>query len=185
MLFKPYHIEMIRNGEKTVTRREWDDNYHGPNVGTAVAAKTDLFAPDDECDCYIRITGKREEALGDITEESARREGEYADIEEFREGYEEVYGDGAWDPEKVVTVVEFEYVGRQRPSEEHDGEPKPDRYAYSRMTDTWYLVHDYEDHGDGKLVANSKTEVDRSDVPQEVLDATEERGDTSGQEVRN
>ena len=62
---------------------------------------------------------------------------------------------------------------------------KPDRYAYSRMTDTWYLVHDYEDHGDGKLVANSKTEVDRSEVPQEVLDATEERGDTTGQEVHD
>jgi uncharacterized protein YhfF len=115
MLFKPRHIEQIRTGEKTVTRREWKEDYSGPNVGTVVAAKTELFKPDDECDCYIRITGKRTEALGDISQESARREGEYDGVEDFRSGYERVYGEGAWDPKKIVTVVEFEYVGESRP----------------------------------------------------------------------
>jgi hypothetical protein len=117
MLFKEYHISMIRSGEKTVTRREWDENYHGPNEGTVVAAKTEMLKPDAECDCFIRITDKREEALGDITEASARREGDYDGIAEFREGYEQVYGEGAWDDAKTVTVVEFEYVGRERPTE--------------------------------------------------------------------
>jgi uncharacterized protein YhfF len=115
MLFKEYHIPMIRNGSKTITRREWADNYPGPNVGTVVAAKTDLLKPDDECDCFIRIIEKRQEPLGEITEASARREGDYAGVAEFREGYEEVYGEGAWNPEKVVDVIRFEYVGEQRP----------------------------------------------------------------------
>jgi uncharacterized protein YhfF len=74
-----------------------------------------MLKPDAECDCFIRITGKREERLGDITEASARREGDYDGIAEFREGYEQVYGDEAWDDEKSVMVVAFEYVGRERP----------------------------------------------------------------------
>jgi hypothetical protein len=115
MLFKEYHIDQIRSGEKTVTRREWAENYHGPNEGTVVAAKTEMLKPDAECDCFIRITEKREERLGDITDASARREGDYDDVDEFSEGYEAVYGDGAWDEEKTVTVVAFEYVGRERP----------------------------------------------------------------------
>lgn len=119
MLFKSHHLPMIRSGSKTVTRREWADTYSGPNVGTVVAAKTELLKPDAECDCFIRITGKRAEPLGEITPESARREGDYEGIEDFRDGYEDVYGEGAWEPEKVVDVVEFEYVGRERPA---DGE---------------------------------------------------------------
>jgi len=118
MLFKDYHIPMIRSGSKTVTRREWAENYNGPNVGTVVAAKTDLLKPDDKCDCFIRITEKREEPLGDVSEESARLEGDYDGVEDFREGYEEVYGPDSWDPKKVVNVVEFEYVGEERPGED-------------------------------------------------------------------
>lgn len=118
MLFKDYHIPMIRSGSKTVTRREWDENYQGPNVGSVVAATTELFVTDEEADCYIRTTGKREEPLGEITEESARREGDYDGVDDFREGYEAVYGEGSWDSDKVVTVVEFEYVGRKRPNEQ-------------------------------------------------------------------
>jgi uncharacterized protein YhfF len=114
MLFKSYHIPMIREGSKTITRREWDKKYHGPNVGTVVAAKTDLLKPDEECDCFIRIVSKREEPLGEITEESAMKEGDYNGIKEFREAYREVYGEQSWDPEKVVNVIEFEYVGRQK-----------------------------------------------------------------------
>lgn len=106
---------MIRSGSKTVTRREWKDNYNGPNVGTVVAAKTDLLKPNSECDCFIQITAKREERLGDITEESARREGDYECIDDFKSGYEHVYGEDAWDDDKVVNVVEFEYVGETKP----------------------------------------------------------------------
>lgn len=50
-----------------------------------------------------------------------------------------------------------------------------DHYAYSKLTDTWYQVHDYE-HVDGnKIVAKSKTEVPRAEVPDDVLERTDER----------
>jgi uncharacterized protein YhfF len=87
MLFKDDHIPMIRIGSKTVTRREWADSYAGPNIGTVVAAKTDLLKPNHECNCFIRVTGKREEQLGEITAASARREGDYDGVTDFREGY--------------------------------------------------------------------------------------------------
>lgn len=115
MLFKEYHIPMIRSGSKTVTRREWADNYHGPNVGSVVAATTELFVSDAEADCFIRITDKYDQMLGEMTDADAQREGDYETLAEFREGYADVYGDDAWDPEKAVMVVEFEYVGRERP----------------------------------------------------------------------
>jgi len=51
-----------------------------------------------------------------------------------------------------------------------------ERYGYSRLTDTWYRVTDWEDLGDGKIQAKSKEEVPREEVPQEWLNATEERG---------
>jgi len=49
-----------------------------------------------------------------------------------------------------------------------------DRYGYSKATGTWYRLHDWEEVGDGKVIAKGKTEVDRKDVPQKWLDATDE-----------
>ena len=118
MLFKEYHIPHIRAGEKTVTRREWSENYAGPSVGTVVAATTELFVPDEDADCYIRITDRYRQPLGEMTDADARKEGNYVDLAAFRAGYERVYGEDAWDPEKVVDVVAFEYVGRERPGEQ-------------------------------------------------------------------
>lgn len=113
MLFKDYHIPMIRSGSKTVTRREWERRQVVP--GNVYIASTEMFTSHDDADCYIRVTDVYEEPLADITEKSARREGDYDGVADFREGYERVYGDGSWNPEKVVWVVEFEYVGRERP----------------------------------------------------------------------
>lgn len=119
MLFKDYHIPMIRSGSKTQTRREWADNYHGPKVGTVVAATTELFVPKEEADCFIRITDRYTQLLGRMTDSEARKEGDYEDLEDFIEGYERVYGEGAWQGGmKEVDVVEFEYVGRELPKEE-------------------------------------------------------------------
>lgn len=115
MLFKEYHIPMIRSGSKTVTRREWADNYPGVNPGTVTAAKTEMLKPDSECDCFIRVLDVYEQPLGDMTDADAQAEGDYATLEEFINGYELVYGQGAWDDDKVVNVVEFEYVGESRP----------------------------------------------------------------------
>lgn len=117
MLFKDYHIEQIRDGEKTVTRREWSDDYNPPVEGGVYRATTNLFVPHEECDCYIRVLDVYDQSLGEMTDEDAREEGDYESVGEFRTGYERVYGEGTWDPEKVVTVVEFEYAGRELPGQ--------------------------------------------------------------------
>lgn len=117
MLFKDYHLPMIRADSKTVTRREWDDDYNPPTVGSVQIASTEMFTSDEDADCYIRILDVFDQPLGEMTDEDARDEGDYESLDEFRDGYERVYGDGAWDDDKVVTVVEFEYVGRSRPTE--------------------------------------------------------------------
>lgn len=121
MLFKDYHIPMIRSGSKTVTRREWDGRQAVPgNVyqATSPAMNPDappIFIGHDDCDCYIRATDVYEQPLGEMTDADARAEGDYDDLDGFRQGYERVYGEGSWDPEKVVWVVGFEYVGESRP----------------------------------------------------------------------
>lgn len=48
------------------------------------------------------------------------------------------------------------------------------RYGYSRLTGRWYRVTDWEDLGDGKIVAKSKEEVPREEVPEAFLEATNE-----------
>lgn len=118
MLFQSYHLRMIRDGEKTVTRREWERRQAVP--GNVYQATTEMFVPHEECDCYIRATDVYQQPLGEMTDEDAQSEGDYDNLEEFRDGYEKVYDEGSWDPEKVVWVVEFEYVGRERPEEGDD-----------------------------------------------------------------
>jgi len=119
--FKNYHIPMIRTGSKTETRREWERRQVVPGnvyMATSPSMNPDvppIFIGHDDCDCYIRVLDVYQQPLGDMTDADARAEGDYEDLEDFREGYERVYGEGAWDPEKVVWVVEFEYVGRSRP----------------------------------------------------------------------
>lgn len=54
-------------------------------------------------------------------------------------------------------------------------EPQDDRYAYSRLSDTWYRVFDYEYVEGDKIIANGKEEVPREDVPQEWLESIDDR----------
>jgi len=73
-----------------------------------------MLLSSEDCTCFIRICDHWQEPLGDITDADARAEGDYSDVREFRRGYEKVYGEGSWDAEKVVDVVEFKYVGKER-----------------------------------------------------------------------
>lgn len=115
MLFQEEHIVSIRDGEKTVTRRDWAPKYPRPSEGAVRMATTEMFATDEECDCYIRVIDVRVEALGEMDEEDADAEGGYT-MEEFREAWEEINGE-SWDKFQMVDVIEFEYVGQERPDE--------------------------------------------------------------------
>lgn len=112
ILFKPRHIPLIRNGAKTVTRRDWDENYPRPNVGSVRAAVTEMFTPREECNCWIRILDVYQEPLGEMDQEDARKEGGYT-LADFEQAWREINGD--YDPDQVVDVVEFEYVDREPP----------------------------------------------------------------------
>ncbi len=110
MLFKPEHIDQIRSGEKKATRRDWNRRQAVP--GNVYIAATELFVSHDEADCYIRVDDVYQQPLGEMTEVDARAEGGYT-LEEFRDIWRGI--SGGWDPELVVYVVEFTYVGSDRP----------------------------------------------------------------------
>lgn len=121
MLFKNRHVPLIRDREKTVTRRVWKENYNRPVEGSVHMVQAACLMPDDadydspmmlsaeECDCFIQIEAVYDEPLGEMTDEDAQDEGNYETVEEFRETWEQINGE--WDPEQVVAVVEFTYVG--------------------------------------------------------------------------
>jgi len=77
-------------------------------------AVTEMFTTDEDADCYIRVTDVYQEPLGEMDHKDAREEGGY-DMASFQDTWEQINGE--WDPELVVDVVEFEYVGRERPNE--------------------------------------------------------------------
>ena len=110
MLFQEEHIRQIRNGEKTVTRRDWERRQ--VRAGGIYIASTEMFCSHEEADCYIRVTDVYEEYLGEITPAQADREGGYT-VEAFEQVWREI--NGSFDPWDRITVVEFEYVGREHP----------------------------------------------------------------------
>lgn len=112
LLFMDEHIPKIRSGEKTATRRLWDEDYNRPNEGTIQMAITELLTPEAECDCFIRIEEVYRQPLGEMEAADFEIEGGYS-----REEFEQLWRhlNGAWDDGQVVDVVEFEYVGRDRP----------------------------------------------------------------------
>ncbi|TKX57576.1 hypothetical protein EXE48_17925 [Halorubrum sp. ASP1] len=60
-------------------------------------------------------------------------------------------------------------------SEESSGEVEHGiRYAKSPTTGTYYRVTAWVDHGDGKIQAREKHEVDKSEVPEVWLEAIED-----------
>lgn len=103
ILFKPEHAPMINNGTKTQTRRKGKRRWR---VGSVHQCKLN-FNKGSKPFAYVKITGVREEPLGAITPEDARKEG-YMSIQEYKEVFVRIYG--AWTPDEVVSVVDFERV---------------------------------------------------------------------------
>jgi len=107
ILFKQEHVPMILSGRKTQTRRRWQRPR--AKVGSIRQAKTG-FAKTDVF-AHIKITGLRQEALGDISNEDVYREG-YDTREQLEDVFKRIYKGQAPDPSEVVWVVDFELVGR-------------------------------------------------------------------------
>lgn len=106
ILFKKYHIPLIKAGIKTQTRRPLGRYF---KVGSVHQIKTG-FTKDDYCG-DLRITAVRTEKLDSITESDARKEG-YDSIDEYRKAYIDIYG--SWLDYVSVQVIDFEYMGDVR-----------------------------------------------------------------------
>ena len=97
-LFKQSLLQKILAGQKTQTRRIHTCLLQ---IGESYGIRTNRF---EKAQARIIITDRRQEKLGDITQEDARKEG-FKNLEEFREVWEEIYGD--WQPTQIVTVYDF------------------------------------------------------------------------------
>ncbi|MFW6008682.1 MAG: ASCH domain-containing protein [archaeon] len=110
MLFQPEHIKMIKNGEKTVTRRDWDKRMI--KAGNIYPCQTKMFQTKEECEVFIKVKKWYKENLGEMTEEDAKKEGGYS-LKEFKQLWKNL--NGSWDDNLEVFVIEFEVVEDYKP----------------------------------------------------------------------
>lgn len=101
MLFKPEHILPIQRKKKTQTRRTGKKRW---SIGKIYQCKTS-FKKGEEPFAYIRITSLRQEFLGQISDQDAKREG-YPHVPAYKKIFKEIYGH--WNPHELVWVVDFE-----------------------------------------------------------------------------
>lgn len=102
-LFKENHVDQIKRGTKTQTRRihkKWR-----ANIGAVHQVRTELFGKPH---CHIRIIRRWEERLGDISAADAHVEGGYT-TDDYIKGFIEMYN-GSLDADFVVKCYEFELV---------------------------------------------------------------------------
>jgi uncharacterized protein YhfF len=119
MIFQREHREQVRSGEKTMTRRRWDENDQvtaGKTYRATLGGNVEqgMFTKREDCDCFIRVNDVYRERLGDMSESDAAREGDYS-LAEFRDVWRDIHGQ--WNPDEQVWVVAFEYAGDQDPRE--------------------------------------------------------------------
>lgn len=108
LMFSEKHLEQVLSGEKTQTRRLWDDAR--VTVGKSYrAVQKDvpgaMFTPREEAPAYVLIRDVRREPLGDISAEDADAEGNYT-VEEYKDEWRRIHGE--WTPDCEVYVVDFE-----------------------------------------------------------------------------
>lgn len=85
LLFKPEHVQLILDGIKTQTRRNWKKKRC--NVGAIHKAKTKMLSK--KYFAKLKILRVWEEHLGEITEEDSKAEG-YKNREEYLKAYLEI-----------------------------------------------------------------------------------------------
>lgn len=99
-IFKRKHLDLVLQGTKTQTRRIHKRLW---KVGRTYAVRDRWFSKPAG---RILITRRFRQRLGDITLRDVRKEG-YETLESYKKAWEEIYGQGSWNPELVVTVYEF------------------------------------------------------------------------------
>jgi hypothetical protein len=104
-LFKRKHVELILQGRKTQTRRV---HSHEWKLGRVYGVRDRLFGKPV---AHILIIRKFRQRLGDISAEDVRKEG-YGSMQEFQRVWEEVHGQGSWEPNLIVMVYEFKVVSK-------------------------------------------------------------------------
>jgi len=102
MLFKKEHVDMIKKGQKTATRRDWQRKM--AKEGGVYPVQTKMFQPKSEVDVFIEVTDIWTEKLKDMTEQDAYREGHYT-LEEFKQIWIDINGE--WDDELEVYAINF------------------------------------------------------------------------------
>lgn len=104
ILFHPEHVQPILDDLKIKTRRLGKKRW---NVNSVHQAKTAMISRDYFA--LLRILTLHREPLGAMTEQDAREEGGYT-LSGYKEEWEKINGQGSWDPELLVWVVQFERV---------------------------------------------------------------------------
>lgn len=107
MLFKPEHVDMIKMGEKTATRRDW--KRWQVKEGGIYPVQTKMFQPKTDCEAFIKVTKRYKEKFKNMELEDVLKEG-YSSMEHFKDIWKRINGEYP-DPEQQIYVVEFEYVG--------------------------------------------------------------------------
>ena len=104
MLFKPYHVLLIKSGIKTETRRNWKKPM--AKVKGIYPVQIKMFEPKLLCP-LIEIKYMFMQKLSDMTEKEARKEGGYT-LKEFKKKFTKI--NGYWNENLNVYVLGFEYL---------------------------------------------------------------------------
>ncbi len=96
LAFTHRHYQAVVSGEKQQTTRRRAD----PRIESGTIVRGDVIQFAD-----LEITEVVRKRLSELTEEDARREGEYT-LEEFRELWQRSYG--SWNPDELVTIIRFQ-----------------------------------------------------------------------------
>lgn len=110
ILFKGWHVTLIKTGLKTATRRKGKRRW---KEGATHQCYTRLPFRGAEPFASVKIERVYEQELGAMTEEDAQREGWYT-LSEFRELWRGMHG--SWRPREKVWVVEFQIAEKEVPA---------------------------------------------------------------------
>lgn len=105
MLFRPNHIDLIKQRIKRESRRAWKGKPK-VKVGRFYPIMRDYRHKHNPDDGYILIEKLWRQRLGDMSEQEAQAEGGYT-LAEYKEVWIDI--NGSWNSDEVVWVVDFDF----------------------------------------------------------------------------